>query len=84
IQSARLALDLADAAYDQTRKKFIIGNADINSLTLSHSRQQDAHKNYINALGNYWESLYKIRRLTLYDFELGKPLSDLFDFNQYR
>jgi len=81
IESARRALDLAEIAYDQTRKKFIIGNADINSLTLSHTRQQDANKNYINALGNYWGSLYKIRRLTLFDFETGLPLSRLFDFN---
>lgn len=80
IESARQALDLAEIAYDQTRKRFIIGNADINSLTLSHSRQQDANKNYINALGNYWSSLYKIRRLTLFDFESGRPLSQMFDF----
>lgn len=81
IESARKALDLAEIAYAQTCRRFIIGNADINTLTLSHNRQQDANKNYINALGNYWGSLYKIRKLTLFDFEKGMPLSRLFDFS---
>ncbi|MDE6612463.1 MAG: TolC family protein [Muribaculaceae bacterium] len=79
VASAIEALDLADLAYSQTRQRFIIGKADINSLTLAHNRQQDASKNYINSLQNYWLSYYKIRKLTLFDFELNKPISILFD-----
>lgn len=80
ITSASEALDLADMAYAQTRQRFIIGKADINSLTLSLNRRQEASKNYISALQNYWLSHYKIRRLTLYDFENGISLSEEFDF----
>jgi hypothetical protein len=72
-------MDLADMAYAQTRQRFIIGNADINSLTLSHSRQQDAAKNYITAMQNYWLSYYKIRKLTLYDFEFDMDIPTMFD-----
>lgn len=79
VSSAVEALDLADLAYSQTRQRFIIGKADINSLTLAHNRQQDASKNYINSLQNYWLSYYKIRKLTLFDFELNKPIPLLFD-----
>ena len=61
--------------------KFIIGKADVNSLTLSLNRQQEAQKNYISALQNYWLNYYKIRKLTLFDFERGLSLSDEFDFN---
>jgi len=81
IASASEALDLADLAYAQTQQRFIIGKADINSLTLSLNRRQEASKNYISALQNYWLSHYKIRRLTLHDFERGISLSDEFDFN---
>ena len=35
IASAEEALDLAVMAYEQTRQRFIIGKADVNSLTLS-------------------------------------------------
>ena len=47
IASAEEALDLAVMAYEQTRQRFIIGKADVNSLTLSLNRQQEAQKNYI-------------------------------------
>lgn len=84
IASASEALDLAELAYDQTRRRFIIGKADISSLTLSLNRQQEAQKNYIQALQNYWLNYYKIRKLTLHDFESGMSLSDRFDFDNNR
>lgn len=80
VQSASRALDLADMAYEETRQRFIIGQADINSLTLSLNRQQEAQRNYISALQEYWENYYKIRRLTLFDFAGGFSLSDKFDW----
>jgi len=45
------------------------------------NRQQEAQKNYISALQNYWLNYYKIRKLTLHDFESGLSLSDRFDFD---
>lgn len=79
IASASEALDLAETAYSQTRQRFIIGKADINSITLSLNRRQEAAKNYIAALQNFWLSHYKIRRLTLHDFELNMPLTEEFE-----
>ena len=81
INSAEEALDLSIMAYDETRERFIIGKADISSLTLSLNRQQQAQQNYISALQNYWQNYYKIRRLTLFDFVSGIPLEKLFDYN---
>lgn len=75
IQSAEEALRLAKMAYGQTRERFIIGKADINSLTLANNRYQEAQRNYISALRNYWLGYFRIRRLTLYDFEKGQKLS---------
>jgi hypothetical protein len=77
ITSAQEALDLAVMAYEQTCRRFIIGKSDVNSLTLSLNRQQEAQKNYINALQNYWLSYYKIRRLTLFDFASGRSLTNM-------
>ncbi|MDH6313405.1 outer membrane protein TolC [Parabacteroides sp. PFB2-10] len=83
IASAEEALDLAVTAYEETVQRFMIGKADINSLTLSQNRQESAQRNYISALQNYWVSYYKIRRLTLYDFDLNVSLSDKFDFDHH-
>lgn len=80
IGSAEEALDLAIMAYNETKQRFMIGKADINSLTLSLNRQQEAQRNYISALQNYWLSYYKIRKLTLHDFETGVSLSNEFDY----
>ena len=74
IRSAEEALKLANMAYNTTRERFIIGRADINSLTLSLNRQKDAQKNYIYSLKNYWMSYYKIRKLTLFDFDRREEL----------
>jgi outer membrane protein TolC len=75
IGSAEEALDLAQMAYTETRQRFLIGKADISSLTLSLQRQQEAQRNYISALKNFWLSYYKIRKLTLHDFRTGFSLS---------
>lgn len=82
VTSAEEALDLSILAYNETRQRFIIGKADINSLTLSLNRQQEAQRNYISALKNYWLYYYKIRKLTLHDFVSGFSLSEKFDYDQ--
>ena len=74
IQSAEEARRLAESAYEDTRARFIIGQSDINSLSLALNRKDAAQKNYIAALKNYWLSYYKIRRLTLFDFEKGEEI----------
>lgn len=80
VASAEEALDLADMAYAETKQRFIIGKADINSLTLSQNRRQTAQQNYISAISAYWVKYYKIRKLTLHDFATGVSLSNEFDF----
>ncbi len=79
IYSAEEALKLAKMAYEQTQERFIIGKVDLNSMTLANNRHQQAQTNYITALQNYWLSYFKIRRLTLYDFEQEQPLGVSFE-----
>ena len=74
ISNAEETMNLANSLYEITKERFIIGRANINSLTLSLNRQQSAQKNYISTLRDYWRSYYKIRKLTLYDFEKGEKL----------
>lgn len=79
IDSAEEALKLARMAYETTKERFVIGKADLSSLTLSLQRQNTAQRNYISTLRNYWQSYYKLRRLTLYDFLENKKISLNFD-----
>lgn len=82
IRSAEEAVELAKVAYEQTQERFIIGKADISSLTLSTNRRQEAQRNYIAALKNYWQSYFKLRKLTLFDFEKNRTIE--IDFNAIR
>ena len=74
IHSAEEALELATMAYNVTKERFIIGKADLNSLTLSLNRQNSAQRNYISALQYYWLNYYKLRKLTLFDFKKQETL----------
>jgi outer membrane protein TolC len=73
--SSEKAVQLASAAYNNTKQRFIVGKSDVNSLTLTMNLQREAQRNYINILKYYWSSYYKIRRLTLFDFEKQENLS---------
>jgi len=79
IQSAEEAMGLANMAFEATKQRFLIGKADVSSLTLALNRQESAHKNYISALQNYWISYYKIRKLTLFDFDKNQPLNSNYE-----
>lgn len=74
VASALDAMALADKAYERTQQRFIIGKADLNSLTLAQQRRQSASTNYVRALQGYWLSYYKLRKLTLYDFDNLRPI----------
>lgn len=77
--AASKALNLAETVSEQNRKRFINGTADINSLILSTSRRNEAMRTYISVIRSVWLSYYKIRRLTLYDFERKEPLAHRID-----
>lgn len=79
ILSTEHALDLAEKVYAKTMTRFIEGNTDMNTLSLAANRKDEAHKNYVSALEDYWLSYYKIRRLTLFDFVKGISISHEFD-----
>lgn len=79
ISSSEEAVELAMMAYNVTKDRFIIGKADLNSLTMALNRLNTAQRNYIYSLQKYWLSYYKLRRLTLYDFFNREVLSEEFD-----
>ena len=79
IASAEETLILAESMYTKTIQRFALGREDLNSLTLSRQRQEQARRNYVSALENYWISYYKLRKLTLYDFEYNMPITKLIE-----
>ena len=79
ISSAVETYELADAIYDKTQQRFLIGSGDINTLMRTQQNQMEARRNYISALERYWVSYFQIRSLTLFDFEYNMPIVNMIE-----
>ncbi len=66
---AELSDGIADRRYQVARNRYRIGQIDITNLFIAQNERDAALRNYIQAMRNYWISVYNLRRLTLYDFE---------------
>jgi outer membrane protein TolC len=79
IQRTEKALGIASTSYQINKHRFIVGKTDINTVTLSQNQRDEAYRNHIHAMNNYWKYYFKLRKLTLYDFEKEEDLSFQFD-----
>ena len=79
LKRAEEAMNIAINSYSINKQRFIVGRADINTLTLSQNRRKEAQRNYLSILSNYWKCYFNIRKLTLYDFEKQESLSFQFE-----
>ena len=70
---------ISEMGYEVTQQRFLIGKLDVTKLNLARNDRELARRAYINSLRTYWNYFYNIRRLTLYDFEREKSLSENFD-----
>jgi hypothetical protein len=49
----------------------VIGRIDVDQLYLAQNEKDQALLAYVQALKGYWGAYYRLRRVTLYDFEKG-------------
>ena len=74
---ARLAAradTLAQRRYAITRATYEAGRLSLTDLTLASAAKDLARRGYILALRAGWVGYYRLRGLTLFDFETGQPL----------
>jgi outer membrane protein TolC len=79
LRIASKADTIAQLRYNVTKQRFYIGRIDVIELNIAQRDKDDAARNYLSTLSNYWSYYYNIRRLTLYDFEKMIPLEEDFD-----
>jgi outer membrane protein len=63
--------DIAQRRYDLSRNRYLIGKVSITDLNIAMQEKDEARRSYIAALRDFWEAYYRLRQLTLYDFETG-------------
>jgi len=74
IATAEAADKVAEEGYEISLKKFQNGEISITDLNISLQERESAKRDYIRSIENYWESYYRLREITLYDFEFKQKI----------
>jgi outer membrane protein len=62
---------VAQKRFEVSYNRYVIGRIDVDQLYLAQSEKDQALLQYGQALRGYWQAHYRLRRMTLYDFERG-------------
>ena len=60
--------------FEVAKNRYIIGRIGIDNLYLAQNEKDQGLLQYVQALRGYWDAYYRLRRLTLYDFESNAPI----------
>jgi len=74
LKTAEEADKVAANGYIIALKKFQNGEITITDMNIASSERVTAKLDYINSLATYWLAYYRLRILTLYDFELDHKI----------
>ena len=66
---------VGEKRFDIAKNRYIIGKIGISDLFIAQSEKDAARTASIQALRGYWLAYYRLRRLTLYDFAVDRPLT---------
>jgi outer membrane protein TolC len=74
VRIATKADTIGQKRYYVTKQRYLIGKIDITELNIALREKDLARRGYVEALRNYWTDFYRIRLMTLFDFEKNAPL----------
>lgn len=66
---------IAAEKYQIARERYILGNLGITDLSFAFAEKDQAKRDYIGALRDYWVAFFQLRRLTLFDFEKQEKIT---------
>lgn len=73
------ACAIASERYDIVYEKFRSGAVSVTELNISRQEQEEAQKNYITQLKEFWRTYFEIQKITLYDYINERNISADFD-----
>ena len=79
VKNSAKADTVAQLGYNVTFQRFLIGKIDVIKLNIASTDQENARISYLNRLRDYWTSYFRLRSLTLFDFENNTPLQVNYD-----
>jgi outer membrane protein TolC len=65
---------VAGKRFEVALNRYIIGRIAIDNLYLAQSEKDQAVNQAVQSLRGYWQAYFRLRRMTLFDFEKGEPI----------
>lgn len=66
---------IASEKYQIAKDRYVLGDLSITDLSIAFAEKDQARRDFITALRDYWAAYYQLRWLTLYDFEKQQKIS---------
>lgn len=66
---------IAAEKYQIAKERYVLGNLSITDLSIAFQENDQAKRDYINSLRDFWGSYYQLRYLSLYDFEKDQKIT---------
>ena len=66
---------IASEKYQIAKDRYMLGNLSITDLSIAFQENDQAKRDYISALRDFWGAYYQIRYLSLYDFETNQKIN---------
>ena len=67
---------IAAEKYQIAKDRYVLGDLSITDLSIAFAEKDQARRDFITALRDYWAAFYQLRWLTLYDFEKQQKIQD--------
>ncbi len=65
---------IASEKYQIAKDRYVLGNLSITDLSITFQEKDQAKRDYISALRDFWSAYYQLRYLSLYDFEKNEKI----------
>ncbi len=65
---------VAGKRFDVAYNRYVIGRIAIDNLYIAQNEKDQALTQYVDGLRRYWQAYYRLRRVTLYDFEQDRAI----------
>jgi outer membrane protein TolC len=66
---------IASEKYKIARERYVLGNLSITDLGIAFRENDQAKRDYITSLRDFWSAYYQLRYLSLYDFENNQKIA---------
>lgn len=68
VQISQRSDEVASERYDVTQNRYLVDKSTIQDLNIAQTQKDEAKRDYLNSLRQFWNAYFELRRLTLYDF----------------